>query len=230
MASTSANVAAAIEFWYSPGSCSVAGHVLLHESNLRFVSHTVPRGYEPNSLPASYTSVNPRKLIPALSVDGEIITELPAILVTVAYLSHHPEWVEGSSSAGLIAGRAKVYEWLGFLSSHVHATAFAAFFRPYRFTDREDVRPVVKQKGRQTIFDALADIEARLPAQPGFVVAGAFSVVDPFVYLIARWAELVETGALHRFPRLQVFARMMEQREATTKALESEGIPPLFQQ
>ena len=71
-----------IALYYSPGSCSLAPHIVLNEVGQPFELRRFATADRANYSP-EYLAVNPKGRIPALQIDGFILTENPAIL---AYL------------------------------------------------------------------------------------------------------------------------------------------------
>jgi glutathione S-transferase len=71
-----------IALYYSPGSCSLAPHIVLNEVGQPFELRKFATADRANYSP-DYLAVNPKGRIPALQIDGFILTENPAIL---AYL------------------------------------------------------------------------------------------------------------------------------------------------
>jgi hypothetical protein len=72
--------------YYSPGSCSMAPHIVLNEIGQPFELRKFATADRANYSP-EYLAVNPKGRIPALQIDGFILTEVPAIL---AYLGRVP--------------------------------------------------------------------------------------------------------------------------------------------
>src|SRR6185295_11611725 len=69
----------AIVLYYSPGSCSLAPHIVLSETGQPFELRKFATADRANYT-ADYLAVNPKGRIPALQIDGFILTENPAIL------------------------------------------------------------------------------------------------------------------------------------------------------
>ena len=65
-----------LKLWYTPSACSLAPHILLHEAELPFepVAVSIADG---ENLQERFLSLNPKGRVPVLSVDGEVITEVP---------------------------------------------------------------------------------------------------------------------------------------------------------
>src|SRR5262249_5817810 len=150
--------------FYSPGTCSLATHIVLEEIGLPYEVELVSAtGHGEGEMTSTtrWKAVNPKARVPALSnVPGRIggranlLTEAPAIRFYLARL--HP-------SAGLLPtesdGEARCLEWMNFLSCSVHATAFSQMWRPLRFVKDEKDTPAVRTKGEQCVREQYAYIE-----------------------------------------------------------------------
>src|SRR4029453_19598550 len=71
-----------IALYYSPGSSSLSVHIVLNEIGQPFELRKFATAERANSS-AESLAVNPKARIPALQIDGFVLTETPAIL---AYL------------------------------------------------------------------------------------------------------------------------------------------------
>jgi glutathione S-transferase len=81
--------ATTVALYYSPGACSLAPHVALQEIGKPFELRLADaRGKRLADNP-EYLRVNPRGRIPALDVDGRLLTENAAIMAWLAM--QHPE-------------------------------------------------------------------------------------------------------------------------------------------
>src|SRR5436190_18008320 len=71
-----------IALYYSPGSCSLAPHIVLNEVGQPFELRKFATAERAN-YSAEYLAINPKGRIPALLIDGFVLTEAPAILAYV---------------------------------------------------------------------------------------------------------------------------------------------------
>lgn len=128
-----------IKLWYSSGACSLAPHVLLREIGVPFdgIETSVAKAAH---LTEEFGRINPKKRVPVLSLDGEVITEVPAIATAIADLA--PERHLMGRTA---LDRARVYEWMNWLSGTLHGQGFGALWRPQRFSDEPDVFDSIKE-------------------------------------------------------------------------------------
>jgi glutathione S-transferase len=200
--------------YYSPGACSLASHIILEEIGSPFdtVRVVLQNGEQ---MKPEYLAVNPRARVPALAVDGQVLTESPAILTWLA--RSHPQ-------AGLLPAdlwqEAQALSWLGFLSSSVHI-AFAGIFRPGRFSSDAAGHAAVADAGKATALKTFADIESRLP-ESGYVFS-SFSIVDAYLTVFHLWARRVGLP-LADFPKYTALVNSVLSRPAVQRVMAREGL------
>ena len=72
-----------LTLFFCPGSSSMAPHIALHEIGVPFESRPISLARKENRDPA-YLAVNPEGKVPALLVDGRLLTEVAGILFYLA--------------------------------------------------------------------------------------------------------------------------------------------------
>ena len=70
-------------FYFSPGSSSLATHIALHEAGAEFEGKPVSI-VDRETRGADYLSINPHGKVPALVVDGKLLTEVAGTLFYIA--------------------------------------------------------------------------------------------------------------------------------------------------
>lgn len=206
-----------IALYYSPGSCSLAVHIVLNEVGQPFELRKFATADRAN-YSAEYLAINPKGRIPALQIDGFVLTEVPAIL---AYLGRRfPRAALYPADAA--EAEARCLELLAWSSNTVHV-AYAQLFRPERFVPDEKSYPAVKESGRLNYERCLADIEKRLQRQP-YAVGDQFTVVDPFWLVFYRWGMRSGYDMRNRFPAYTAHAERLCDRPSVQRALHTEGI------
>lgn len=205
-----------IKLWYSPGACSLAPHVLLHELGVPFeaIAISVREGATQTE---EFARINPKRRVPVLALDGEVITEVPAIVTAIADLVPERQLLGKTPLA-----RARAYEWMAWLSVTLHGQGFGALWRPERFAEEPALFPALQRRARQTIEDCFATIEGRL-AEP----REGFGAVDPYLLVFYRWGNGLGIDMAARYPHYGAHARKLVERPAVVAALRAEGIPPL---
>ena len=100
-----------MKLYYSPGACSLADHIALHEAGMKFDLVKVDLKTHKLEDGRSFFDINPKGHVPALQFDdGEVLTENVAILSFIA--DQHP-----ALDAGGELGRYRRLEMLAYLSS-----------------------------------------------------------------------------------------------------------------
>lgn len=150
-----------------------------------------------------------------LSLDGEVITEVPAIATAIANLA--PERHLMGRTA---LDRVRVHEWMSWLSGTLHGQGFGGLWRPQRFSDDPEIFESIKAKGRKTISECFEVIESRL-AGP-YSTGDGFTAVDPFLLVFYRWGNGI--GMPKAYPNYTIFAQRLVQRDSVVAALAAEGL------
>ncbi|KAL4783598.1 hypothetical protein BJX76DRAFT_357861 [Aspergillus varians] len=209
-----------IKFFFAPGACSLAPHILLHEAGLDFTP--LPVGIQGTKVifPADYHALNPKMRVPVIVVDGEIITELPAVCTIISQLSPGSKFM-GKTPLETV----RVYEWLNYISGTLQGTGYGLFFRPWRWTTSEDAEILdgVRQKGREITIGCFEHIESKLREDAVVAVGNQMTAVDPFLYAIYRWAKSAGF-VLTPYPKYAKLVEAVERRDSAKLTLEREGI------
>ncbi|KAK7431857.1 hypothetical protein QQZ08_001475 [Neonectria magnoliae] len=217
-----------LTLYLANGSCALVSHaVLLHfEIPVTIVEMKFgPEGVESADGTISHTDylkIHPQGYVPALDVDGEIITELSAIL---NYISSLVPEAELFTDNGL--GRARVSEWLNWLSGTMHAVGFGMMFRPGRFTDDPATFDLVRAKGKDVIHKCFSRVDTRIKDKE-FAVGSALTAADFNIYIFSRWGKEIGIDMEAEYPNYNKFARRLESVEGIRKALEEEKLKFMY--
>lgn len=168
--------------YFSPGSCSLASHACLLEAKAEFKANAVllARGEQRS---AAYLAVTPKGRVPALAVDGQVITETIAILSYIA--ARYP-------AAGLLPAEdprelARAYELMSWYASTLHV-AVAQVWRTERFVADETLWPALREHAVGELWRGFQEID-RLCAVGPWMLGPKFSVLDPYTLVFWRWGE-----------------------------------------
>lgn len=202
------------KLYYSPGACSLAVHVALHECGAQFEAVNTAIGEGKNKTEASL-KINPRGQVPVL-MDGETpIREGGAILT---YLLDK----EKSSllpSSGL--QRATALEWLMWCNASLHPV-YSRLFWLNRVVKDEAQKKALLGAAIEVINSYWDEAEARLGKQ-AYLAGEQITMADILMTVIADWngwlPEPIKFG-----PNVTRVLRAVSQRPAYQKALAAEGI------
>lgn len=189
--------------FYSPGACSLASHIALEESGRPYRAVKTLLSQNQHQTP-EFLAINPRGRVPALSVNGRVITENTAILTWIAIA--FPE--AGLLPDDLIA-RMQCIAHMAWFSNMPHIFQRAKF-RPHRFVDREDLYDDIRAKAASSYWECMQEIDALIGDNHWFM-GDAYTVVDPYALVFYGWGTTngLPTQSLVNFTRhkAQMLAR-----------------------
>lgn len=193
-----------MKLYYSPGACSLADHIALHEAGLPFEHERVDLKTKQTEHGVDFRTVNPKGYVPALTLDtGETLTENIALL----------DWIADQSPAlrpeGAL-GRTRQLEALGFISAEIHK-AFGPLFRG----GAEEQKAVA----REAVATKLGFFADRL--QGGYLLGDRASVADFYLLVMLLWAGRFDIALPTSLGTLR--DRLLA-REAVKKAMTHEGL------
>ncbi|TGO07280.1 hypothetical protein BTUL_0297g00030 [Botrytis tulipae] len=204
-----------IKFYWAPGACSLCPHVLLFETGVSFESIANLITKETVEFTRNFSSINPKMRVPVLSLEGEIITEVPAIATAIS--SFAPELhLLGRTTMETI----RVYEWMNWLSGTLHAHAFGGLLRPERMSDEKAALPGIEKKSMRNVQNCFDMIEGKLNGL--YAVGGAFTVVDSYLFVFHRWGEGHGLDMKRAHPKYTALVDNLVNRPSVQKVLELE--------
>jgi len=198
-----------MKLYYSPGACSQAPHILLHEIGLTHDAARVDLKSKTLEDGKSYLQVNPKGSVPALELDnGEVLTENAVIL----------QYLGDRASSGVLPdvghfGRYRVLEWVNYITTELHKS-FAPLFTPAAGDE-------TKQFFREAIAHKFDYVDRQLGSGP-FVMGDTLTIADPYLFVIASWGDAVI--GLGNWPNLVAFRERMLERPSVRNVLQFEGL------
>ena len=203
--------------YYAPTACSIAPHIALEEIGIEFEARLVDLG-RGEQRSEEYLKINPRGRVPALAINGHVVTEVPALLTYIANLE---------TEAGLIPldgtlAQARCFEWLGFLSSTLHVT-YAQFRRPERFLDEgSPCTGELSEEGLRRTIALYREVEQRLGE--GWAAGGDYSIADMYLFPFYTWAWRFDLDMKRDCPKWTALFDRTRERPAVQRAIEREGL------
>jgi glutathione S-transferase len=104
-----------LTLYFTSGASSMAPHIALHEVGAPFESHHISLAKNEHRAPA-YLAINPEGKVPALLIDGHLLTEVAGILFYLA--RRYPE--TNLLPTGDIEAEAQAISWMSFIAATVH--------------------------------------------------------------------------------------------------------------
>ena len=203
-----------MRLYYSPGTISIAVAIALEEAGLEYdpVSLDFRNGEQRGD---AYLAINPKGRVPALDLDGTILTETGAILDYIATLA--PE-------AGLVPDdplqAARMRAVMYYLASTMHVN-HAHKLRGARWASEESSFEDMRAKVPETMTASARYVEQNCLGGP-FVLGERISLADPYLYVVCTWLEGDSVDVL-QFPKIEAFRAAMQDR-ASVKAVRAKGM------
>ena len=198
-----------MKLYYSPGACSQAAHILLHETQLPHESEAVDLHAKKTADGGDYLAINPKGAVPALGIGDEVLTENGAIL---QYIGDKAGSETLLPSTGM--ERYRVLEWLAYLGSDVHKS-FSPLFNP-AISDEN------RQAAIETVGKKLDFLENSLKGSD-YLAGPSMTVADPYLFAMLGWTGHVGMD-LGKWPRLSAFRKRMEERPSVQAVMKAEGL------
>lgn len=216
-----------LTFYYCPGACSIASHILLHLASL---AHTPIRCSVKAGLPDDLKQINPKARVPTLLIKDssasthDVITESVAVMTAIAQMKPDMKLL-GTSDAD----RVRIYEWCNYLSGTLHTMGYGMYFRPERYAgDNAEFQAIVKQRGTDVIESCYKYIESRLDTAQSqrqgsrWAVGDTLTIVDPFLYVFWRWGVGGDMIVKGQYPLYEELVRRLHELDSVKRVLEIE--------
>lgn len=200
-----------MKLFYSPGACSLAPHIVLHESGLAFEGVLASTKTHQLADGSDYYAVNPLGYVPFLVLaDGRTLREGQVISQYIA--DQVP--ASGLAPAAGTWERYKLQEWLSFISSELHK-GFSPLFNP---ATPEDYKPLVKER----LLQRLTWLDGEL-AGKDYLMGSTFTVADAYLFTVTNWAGFVKLD-IAALANLAAVRARISARPAVLAAMKAEGL------
>lgn len=201
--------------YYSPGTCSMAIHVMLNEVGAEFKLKPILTSKGEQKTP-EYLLINPRGAVPALQDGDRLLLECAAILMYLVE-KHQSPLLPASGEA-----RNKAIEWLMFANATMHPAYAKAFFANKNCSDAAAKDELLKV-AISTINTLWADVENTLKNQP-YVCGEECTVADILLTVIANWSTNFPDHKIILGERCKQLFKRVTSRPSYQKALASEQV------
>jgi len=196
--------------YYSPGACSQAPHILMHEVGIEHDAKRVDLRNKTLEDGSDYLQVNPKGAVPAIKVDsGEVLTENAVVLQYIGDLA------AGSGVLPPLGDfrRYRILEMVNFITTELH--------KRFSFLFSHDASEEVKQFVRSDLSKKLKWIDGKLSSGP-FLMGAELTLPDAYLFVITRWTDRMI--GLNNWPNLTAFYERMLQRDSVRNVLRFEGL------
>ncbi|SAK77541.1 glutathione S-transferase domain-containing protein [Caballeronia pedi] len=193
-----------MKLYYSPGACSLADHIAMHEAGMNFDRVKVDFKTRLTQDGKPFDDINPKGYVPVVEFDdGKRLTENIAILSWVAQKS--PSLAPSGDD-----GNLRLLETLAFISTEIHKQ-FGRVFRPSSDAEASAAREKIGQR-----FALIAKM-----MRGDYLFGDKMSVADAYLFTMLTWARKM---GVDMPAELQAFYARMRERPAVKLAFEHEGL------
>ena len=202
-----------LTLYFSPGACSMASHIGIEETGAAYVEKPTLLAKQEQKTEA-YLKINPRGKVPALSVDGRIITENTAILT---YLAR--QFPQANLMPADPVAEAHCIGAMAWFSNTVHPS-YQRYMRPERFAEGEAAQATVKDMGRKSFWANCQEINSLIEGKD-WMMGKQYTVADPYALVFYGWGVRGEFP-MHELAAYTAWKDRMLKRPAVMKILQSE--------
>jgi glutathione S-transferase len=208
-----------LKLYFAPGACSFVPHCLLQLSGAAYEPIMV-KLHKGEQYGEEYKAINPRGQVPVLVENGQVITQIVAIIL---YLDHKFPSAHFLPTEPM--ARAKAIETLAWMNNTVHPT-FTHIFMPQKFSDQAEAQASLKVFNTQTYQGLLKELEALVlagTAQNTWISGAHLGPLDIYALTLTRWGSIAgidPTG----FPALWAHVNKVAAHPAVAVVIERERL------
>ena len=196
--------------YYSPGACSQAPHILMHEIGTEHDAKRVDLKTKKLEDGSDYLKVNPKGAVPALQLaSGEVLTENAVILQYLGDRASSPDIFPALGNFR----RYRVLELVNFITTELH--------KRFSFLFDQEASDEFKEFVVRGLSKKLDYIDERLGAGP-FLLGEDLTLPDPYLFVMTRWTDRMI--GLDDWPNLRGFYERMLGRDSVRNVLRFEGL------
>ncbi len=208
-----------MKLYFSPGSCSLAPHIILLEAGLSYSLEKTDLRTKTYS-GGDFKVINPKGSVPVIELDdGSVLTENAIILQYLADLKPGSPLLP---SPGTWA-RYRSLEMTNFITTEIHKSYSTLFGAGRMVSNSEGKDQLVNSI--KTAIGTKYDFVSQKMGDHAFLMGDTFSIADAYLYTVTRWSKMFEID-LTRWPVLQNYMQRIGDRPSVVKALMEEGLQP----
>ncbi|AOX16144.1 glutathione binding-like protein [Kozakia baliensis] len=201
-----------MKLYYAKGACSLASHIVLNEAGLPYSLDRVDLKNKKTSDGHDYLKINPRGAVPALEISpGTVLTQNIAVLSYIGDQSNIAAFRPAPNSLD----RYRLLEAIGFCED-VHAAIAPLFV--------SDLPEIAHPKILANVERRLKQLEEILSkSTQNHLLPTGFTQADALIAVIFNWTTPLKID-VSNYPRARALHEEVFARDATVKALKSEGL------
>ena len=208
-----------LTLYFAPGACSFVPHCLLQLSGAAYepVMVKLHKGEQNGE---AYKAINPRGQVPVLVENGQVVTQILAIILYLDQKFPEAKFLPTDALA-----RAKAIETLAWMNNTVHPT-FTHIFMPQKFSDQAESHATLKAFNTQIYQVLLKELEALVQAGTAkhtWIAGENLGPLDIYALTLTRWGSIAGIDPT-RFPVLWAHINKVAAQPAVALVIERERL------
>ncbi len=199
--------------YYWPGASSVIPHIALEEIGAPYERKLINLAKGEHKSDA-YLKINPRGKVPALSINGNVLTENVAILTYLA-----KQFPDARLLPQNLSEEARCVSTMAWFASAVHPT-FAHIIRPERFATDTAAQLNMKATARKTFWAHCEEVNDLLAGKE-WMMGAQYTVSDPYALFFYDLGLRIKLP-MQELAAYAAFSERMLQRSAVRRVRELE--------
>ena len=201
-----------LKLYYAPIACSLVPLITLNEAGADFEVQPISLKNGQQRTP-EYLRINPKGKVPTLTIDGEPLTENPAILTWIAQAYPQAKLLPAGPKDAI-----KALSLMAFCASGIHPH-LGRINAPARFCDTPGSEDSVRKLAAAEVHKAFKILDGMLAGREW--VFEHWTAVDAYLFWVWRRAGQFKLE-LSAFPGFAAHAERMQKRASVQRALEYE--------
>lgn len=188
-----------ITLYHASHSCSLAVKAALAATGIDFKTKIVSFN-DGDHLKPDFLKINPLGKVPAIDIDGQVLTEGAAINLYLADSYPHAQLMpeEGSFE------KADALKWLQFMYATLHPP-FARVFAPERYGSEQDS---IKQLAEKEIHKLLNIVDQQL-SNHTFLIGEQMTLADLYLMTVIHWEGVLTKPIIASYKNIARFEQTM---------------------
>ncbi|HMA08281.1 MAG TPA: glutathione S-transferase family protein [Ramlibacter sp.] len=209
-----------LKLYFAPGACSFVPHALLEAAGAPFEPVLV-KLHKGENYSADYKALNPRAQVPVLVDDGEVITQILAIVTWLDQRFPECQFLPREPLP-----RVRVLETLAWMNNTVHPT-FTHVFMPHKFAASPEAQADIKAFNAVAYKGMLGELETiagrAAAAGRNYLGGASFGPLDAYALTLLRWGGFAGHDP-QGFPTLWSLVQRVAALPAVARAIERERL------
>lgn len=175
-----------LKLYFAPGACSFVPHCLLQLAGADYEPLMV-KLHKGEQNGEDYKAINPRGQVPVLVDEGQVVTQILAIILYLDQKFPDAQFLPSNALA-----RAKAIETLAWMNNTVHPT-FTHIFMPHKYSDQLEVQAALKTFNTQTYKALLSELENIVQSNlknSAWLTGARLGPVDVYALTLTRWGSI----------------------------------------